>query len=400
MTLIFLGQCAFLCIIKPLSHINGIKGFLLIKNVTKAEVQSYDGLMEGGIFLVEVHVVQKGDTLWKISRQYGISFEDLKRVNAHLANPDYVVPGMKIFLPDAVKGKGEVKQPTTSSGQVQKTEKAPVKKAIPPKVEKEVSKQPIPIPEVPTPPKVPTKPSVEAKPVPPKKTPPLPVEPVSPPVQSQPIPPMPMPMPMPMQPYPVIGIPCGWMPIYDADCYPHIHPSQMQPMPAPMQQLPVQPESSHFPGHHLPTKPSKPQVTDDWKMIESPRIEDEFTVQPPKRHEPKPMPEAMPEPLPIPLPQPIPQYEMPMTQPIPQFEMPMSQPITPIQQNHWRCMQCGVQPNYSGHSIHCGCGSFQQMPMTMPLQPSSHCNSCQQPMQRMPQMMPYPNQNTNWYGMH
>ena len=39
------------------------------------------------------------DTLWKIARQYGIPFEELKRVNAHLANPDYIVPGMKIFLP-------------------------------------------------------------------------------------------------------------------------------------------------------------------------------------------------------------------------------------------------------------------------------------------------------------
>ena len=48
---------------------------------------------------MEVHIVVKRDTLWKIARQYGIPFEDLKRVNAHLANPDYIVPGMKIFLP-------------------------------------------------------------------------------------------------------------------------------------------------------------------------------------------------------------------------------------------------------------------------------------------------------------
>ena len=41
---------------------------------------------------VEVHIVVKGDTLWKIARQYGIPFEELKRVNAHLANPDYIVP--------------------------------------------------------------------------------------------------------------------------------------------------------------------------------------------------------------------------------------------------------------------------------------------------------------------
>ena len=54
---------------------------------------------------MNVHIVQKGDTLWKIARQNGVSFDELKRMNAHLANPDYIVPGMKIFLPDQAAGK-------------------------------------------------------------------------------------------------------------------------------------------------------------------------------------------------------------------------------------------------------------------------------------------------------
>lgn len=49
---------------------------------------------------MRVHVVQKGDTLWKIAKQYSIGFDELKRLNAHLANPDYIVPGMEIYLPD------------------------------------------------------------------------------------------------------------------------------------------------------------------------------------------------------------------------------------------------------------------------------------------------------------
>lgn len=49
---------------------------------------------------MRVHIVQKGDTLWKIAKQYGIGFEELKRLNAQLANPDYIVPGMEIFLPE------------------------------------------------------------------------------------------------------------------------------------------------------------------------------------------------------------------------------------------------------------------------------------------------------------
>ena len=52
---------------------------------------------------MHIHIVQKGDTLWKISRSYGVSFDELKKLNAHLANPEYIVPGMKIFIPETKK---------------------------------------------------------------------------------------------------------------------------------------------------------------------------------------------------------------------------------------------------------------------------------------------------------
>lgn len=60
---------------------------------------------------MRVHIVQKGDTLWKIAKQYGIGFDELKRLNAQLANPDYIVPGMEIFLPEksGMTGKEAVK---------------------------------------------------------------------------------------------------------------------------------------------------------------------------------------------------------------------------------------------------------------------------------------------------
>ena len=93
-------------------------------------------------------------------------------------------------------------------------------------------------------------------------------------------------------PISLIGIPCGWMPIFDADCYPHLHPSQMQPMPAPMPQLPVQPESTHFTGHHLPSIPESSEIPEDWNMIESPSIEDELIVEQPEQPKSKPKPEA------------------------------------------------------------------------------------------------------------
>jgi len=48
---------------------------------------------------LRIHIVQKGDTLWKIAQKYNVDFEQLKQLNSHLANPDYILPGMKIKIP-------------------------------------------------------------------------------------------------------------------------------------------------------------------------------------------------------------------------------------------------------------------------------------------------------------
>ena len=49
---------------------------------------------------VKIHIVQKGDTLWKIAKKYGVNFESLKKVNSQLSNPDMLMPGMKIKVPE------------------------------------------------------------------------------------------------------------------------------------------------------------------------------------------------------------------------------------------------------------------------------------------------------------
>ncbi|WP_275418039.1 SafA/ExsA family spore coat assembly protein [Fervidibacillus albus] len=49
---------------------------------------------------MKIHIVQKGDTLWKIAQKYGVDFEQLKSMNTHLSNPDMIMPGMKIKIPD------------------------------------------------------------------------------------------------------------------------------------------------------------------------------------------------------------------------------------------------------------------------------------------------------------
>ncbi len=44
------------------------------------------------------HVIKPGDTLWKISRQYGVSMDLIVRLNT-LSNPDLITPGEVIIIP-------------------------------------------------------------------------------------------------------------------------------------------------------------------------------------------------------------------------------------------------------------------------------------------------------------
>src|SRR3954466_11681055 len=59
------------------------------------------GLMHRREIRVKIHIVQKGDTLWKIAKKYGVNFEELKKLNSQLSNPDMIMPGMKIKVPTA-----------------------------------------------------------------------------------------------------------------------------------------------------------------------------------------------------------------------------------------------------------------------------------------------------------
>jgi len=51
--------------------------------------------------MLKIHIVQKGDTLWTIAKKYGVSFEELKKINSQLSNPEMIMPGMKIKIPGA-----------------------------------------------------------------------------------------------------------------------------------------------------------------------------------------------------------------------------------------------------------------------------------------------------------
>ena len=53
---------------------------------------------------MKIHIVQKGDTLWKLAKKYGVSFDELKKLNSQLSNPDLLMPGMKLKIPGNTLG--------------------------------------------------------------------------------------------------------------------------------------------------------------------------------------------------------------------------------------------------------------------------------------------------------
>lgn len=52
---------------------------------------------------MKIHIVQKGDTFWEISKEYGVDFEELKQLNPQISSPDMIMPGMKIKIPSSTK---------------------------------------------------------------------------------------------------------------------------------------------------------------------------------------------------------------------------------------------------------------------------------------------------------
>ncbi|GGM27415.1 hypothetical protein GCM10011351_11610 [Paraliobacillus quinghaiensis] len=121
---------------------------------------------------MKIHIVQKGDTLWNLAKKYGVSFEEVKQLNAQLADPDQIMPGMKIKIPTNTKQvqkkptndktmhpyKDTTKkaQPVIQEDDVKKT--TPVKKQMPektmmqpekPKMEAPQPTQPIELPKLP-----------------------------------------------------------------------------------------------------------------------------------------------------------------------------------------------------------------------------------------------------------
>ncbi|WP_053351190.1 SafA/ExsA family spore coat assembly protein [Ornithinibacillus contaminans] len=90
---------------------------------------------------MKIHIVQKGDILWELSKQYGVDFEQLKQANSHIASPDMIMPGMKIRIPTSAK---TVKKETA----LKEMQTKPKEVQIQPQVEQpylDISPKPLPV---------------------------------------------------------------------------------------------------------------------------------------------------------------------------------------------------------------------------------------------------------------
>lgn len=71
---------------------------------------------------MKIHIVQKGDTLYKIAHAYGVSLEELMEMNQHLSDPNMLMPGMKIHIPaNTDKVAEQAKKETKQAKKMEKT---------------------------------------------------------------------------------------------------------------------------------------------------------------------------------------------------------------------------------------------------------------------------------------
>lgn len=250
---------------------------------------------------VRIHIVQKGETLWRIAKHYGIGLDELKRLNAHLANPDYIVPGMEIVLPETANAP---ENPGSKAGMTKEQQTAPITSKAVETAPKEImtKEQPKPVKEIP---KV-----VETAPMPK---------------------PMPEPVPMPQ---------LDLTPQFHFDFAPQMHFQQPHAVPAPQPQpMPMPQPQPIFIEMPQPMPMPQPQVQQVQQVVEK-EVEKEVEY--------------------VPIPQPHIVYVPYIPHPQPQYHHPMPCGCKEQHFHHPKPCGCKEQPIYH-HPSPCGCYEPQHM---------------------------------------
>jgi len=103
-----------------------------------SDLPSLESGLKGVCLNLKIHIVQKGDTLWEIAKQYGADFEQVKQLNPQLSSPDMIMPGMKIKIPASSK-------PVKKEGEHKKEAQKETQKPAAEKPYKDTSPKPMPV---------------------------------------------------------------------------------------------------------------------------------------------------------------------------------------------------------------------------------------------------------------
>ncbi|WP_052360668.1 SafA/ExsA family spore coat assembly protein [Oceanobacillus manasiensis] len=108
---------------------------------------------------MKIHIVQKGDTLWELSKKYGVNFEELKQMNSQLSSPDMIMPGMKIKIPSGSKAVKQESMPKKETVKQSYKDTSPKPMPVMKEDEKEMPKPQM--PQMPQMPQIPSQPIMQ-----------------------------------------------------------------------------------------------------------------------------------------------------------------------------------------------------------------------------------------------
>ncbi len=60
-----------------------------------------------------IHIVKRGETLWRISKRYGVNLHDLMAVN-HIEDPSHLIAGTRLIIPSSTYKKVESTAPVST----------------------------------------------------------------------------------------------------------------------------------------------------------------------------------------------------------------------------------------------------------------------------------------------
>ena len=358
---------------------------------------------------MRIHVVQKGDTMWKIAKKYGVDFKELLRLNSQISTPDVIYPGARIKIPSKRVPIRPRDTESTEEGQSPFVKEMPMEESretpiVPPEIERrpmetpelgaeteegnevEIERQSPEVSELPTPPALP--PQQQTPPAqPPITTQPQPFAPMPPNAM---FPPMPQAQPRQMMPQiqqqPTAPQPFAPMPPNAMfPPMPQGQPRQMMPQ---FQQQPTAPQ---------PFAPMPPNAM--FPPMQSP-------MQSPMRHHPcgpcGEAPRMMPMPYAVPLCPPLPDVPVPLPRPL---QMPSQEPSS-MCASAWEStyQQYAVPPAqsssadmYSPYAHGSPYRSYQSGPM---FRPHAYMNSPMYPSSQHMTTMPSGDVMPNWEKGH